>query len=61
MSSNAPTGNRQINRDGRGMANDSMPSGLRKFKSTVPANYKSPTPVRVPPAPASNKEKLSPG
>jgi hypothetical protein len=30
-------------------------AGLRRFKSTVPVNYKSPQPVRVPPPPRANQ------
>ncbi len=59
MAFNKQTDSRQpnpINRTVRGTANDSMPSSLRKFKSTVPLNYKSPKPVRVPDPPRSNKE-----
>ncbi len=58
MASNEQTDNRQsgqINEGVKGRAYDSMPTGFRKFKSTVPANYKSPTPVRVPLPPTSNK------
>lgn len=36
-------------------AKDNMPTGFRKFKPTAPPNYKSPTPVRVPLPPTSNK------
>lgn len=36
-------------------AKDGMPTGFRKFKPTAPPNYKSPTPVRVPLPPTSNK------
>jgi hypothetical protein len=45
----------QTDKGVKGMAFDNKPTGFRKFKSTVPANYKSPTPVRVPPPPTSNK------
>lgn len=58
MASNTQTDNQQpslTNRGTKNAANDSMPSGLRKFKPTVPINYKSPTPVRVPSPPTSNK------
>jgi hypothetical protein len=58
MASDKQTDNRQpdqTNEGVRGRAYDSKPTGFRKFKSTVPANYKSPTPVRVPLPPTSNK------
>ncbi len=58
MTPDKQTGNRKpdkTNEGARGMAHDSMPTGLRKFKPTAPPNYKSPTPVRVPLPPTSNK------
>jgi hypothetical protein len=59
MAPDRQTDSRQPNqaaRGVRGMANDSMPSNLRKFKPTAPLNYKSPEPVRVPDPPRPKKE-----
>jgi hypothetical protein len=44
----------QTNEDARRVTYDSRPAVFRRFKSTIPANYKSPTPVRVPLPPTPN-------
>lgn len=54
MAIDEQTDNRQPNKTNEGasgMAYDSKPTSFRKFKSTVPANYKSPPAVKVPPPP----------